>query len=387
MYIRNGAYGTIIRRPEGDWWVAAIEYTLADYLSMRPGDLIFFFRARRIFGVGQLVSFPVAGRDVVALCNYPGSLFPHARPPDDERMFLWRENGEENIRWVVFFKPHPHFFRDGLDMDEVLQSDVKGVVRALPTFERVSFIKVESEEAKVILDLLMRRNEEVLNGEIPREQGVFPDETEDVHASVLQRGLDLEEYLIDIDGLVTRYADERARSVRHEALVQAWLANAITNNFPSTTSIFGRWDFAANQVPASPHKPTRWMDRMDMFGLVERSLAEDIGPTITRYKIVEVKRDTVGSIETIDQVMKYVAWVAHTRAGGDYGPVDAYIVAHGYSDEVIDYVNRRAAKDYILPRRPYHPQRWDRLTLVRYQYIGGTPALRLEIVREPPALA
>jgi len=272
-------------------------------------------------------------------------------------------------------------------MDEVLQSDVKGVVRVLPAFEGVSFIKVESEEAKVILDLLMRRNEQVLNGEIPRERGIFPDESEDVHSSVLQRGRDLEEYLIDIDALVTRYADQRAGSLRHEALVQAWLANAITNNLPSVTSIFGSWDFVANQVPASPHKPTRWMDRMDMFGLVERSLAEDVAPTVTRYKMVEVKKDAVRNIETVDQVMKYVAWVAHTRAGGDYGPVDAYIVANGYSDEVIDCVmNGRAARDYILPRRPYHPERWDRLTLVRYQYIGGTPALRLEVVREAPAL-
>ena len=43
------------------------EGTLADYVSMKPGDNIYFFCKRRYYGVGELVS---VGPDC-KYCNYP----------------------------------------------------------------------------------------------------------------------------------------------------------------------------------------------------------------------------------------------------------------------------------------------------------------------------
>ena len=374
LYVRYGAYGTIINRPKQDRWFHAHEMTLADYLTIRPGALVFFFSDRTIYGVGRVVGFDVGGQRLAALANYPGASFPHATPPQNPDDYLWRENGEENQRWVFFFESHPYFFKTGLDMDEVLASDVKGVVRSLRVFERVSFIQMEDEEAQVILDLLLRRNEDVINGVLSPDR-VFDSRAEQTHASVRER--DLTRYCIDLDGLIRKHAN-RDGSVGHEALVHAWLANALSQGQEQTVKIFGNWDYVTNQYPASPQKPVQFMDRIDIFGYVEKKLSDEATPTVVRYKIIEVKKGKVAGEEGINQLIKYVDWIAHTRVGGDYSLVEAYFVAHDYADEVVQYVQDTLPKDFVTPRRPYAPARWKQLQLIRYTYTEGTPALELQ---------
>ena len=45
----------------------SFEGTLADYMSMKPGDNIYFFCKRRYYGIGELIS---VGPDC-KYCNYP----------------------------------------------------------------------------------------------------------------------------------------------------------------------------------------------------------------------------------------------------------------------------------------------------------------------------
>ena len=118
----------------------------------------------------------------------------------------------------------------------------------------------------------------------------------------------------------------------------------------------------------------------DVLGYAKRSFTPQLSPTTVKYKVIEVKPDSVDSVETIDQVMKYVDWVAHTRAGGDYSLVDAYILANGYTDKVIKAATQRGVRSYVFTRRPYRSQEWKRLKLVQYTYIGGKPALKLQII-------
>jgi len=374
LYVRYGAYGTIINRPKPDRWFLPHEMTLADYLTIRPSALVFFFSDRVIYGAGRVVSFDVGERRLAALANYPGASFPHATPPQNPDDYLWRENGEENLRWVVFFEPHPCFFKTGLDMDEVLTSDVKGVVRSLRVFEGVTFIQMEDEEAQVILDLLLRRNEDIINGYLSPDR-VFDSRAEQTHTRVREH--DLTRYRIDLDGLIRKHI-KRDGSVGHEALVHAWLTNALSQRQGQAVNVFGNWDYVTNQYPASPQKPVQWMDRIDIFGYVEKKLSDEATPTVVRYKIIEVKRDKVEAEKDVNQLIKYVDWVAHTRAGGDYSLVDAYFVAHDYTDSVVQYVQDTLPKDFVTPRRPYAPARWNQLRLIRYTYTGGAPALELQ---------
>lgn len=382
-YLEFGVYGTLMRRPEYASWSVAAELTLADYLTMRPGDLIFFFRERTIYGVGRLISVR-RGEPIAALANYPGSSMPHAMPSEGREELLYRQHRDEDMRWVVFFRPDPAFFTRGLDMDEVLQGDLRGVVRGLRVFEKRSFIQVEDDEAQVMADLLLRRNADLLESGaawLSRSNGrIFPDQSEFYQARVGARGPLLDLHRVDVDGLLTRYVREGI--VAHEALLQAWLTHALTVRRPEVVALFGAWDYVANQVYASPQKPVMYMDRIDIFGYTRRRLSPSFPPTIMRYKAIELKKDLIGDVNVINQMLKYVDWLAHQRAGGDYSLVDAYLVASGYTDDVVAYAREMGVRDYIAPYRPYRKQQWSQLSLLRYLPTDDLPAVRFEVVAQ-----
>jgi hypothetical protein len=123
-----------------------------------------------------------------------------------------------------------------------------------------------------------------------------------------------------------------------------------------------------------------YMDRIDLFGYTTQRLSRSYPPTIMRYKAVELKKDLIADVNVVNQMLKYVDWLAHTRAGGDYSMVDAYLVASGYTPEVIAYAADAGVRDYIAPYRPYRKQQWSQLKLVRYIPVRAIPALRFEPV-------
>ena len=53
--IEEGVYSTILGRPKKEKWGRAQEGTFADYFSMKPGDHIYFFCKRKIYGIGEIV--------------------------------------------------------------------------------------------------------------------------------------------------------------------------------------------------------------------------------------------------------------------------------------------------------------------------------------------
>ncbi len=62
--IRNGVYSTEIRHnTTNNRWLLPHEGTFADYLSMKPGDHIYFFCKRILYGIGELI-------DIGGECKY-----------------------------------------------------------------------------------------------------------------------------------------------------------------------------------------------------------------------------------------------------------------------------------------------------------------------------
>lgn len=94
--------------------VASVLY---DYLSMRPGDNVYFLSKRKIYGVGKLVA--VNGTDNCILKNYPlaSQLSTIATIPEGE---IPLAEDDPAYRWLCFFNPEGQFFRTGVDMDVVL---------------------------------------------------------------------------------------------------------------------------------------------------------------------------------------------------------------------------------------------------------------------------
>ena len=185
------------------------EGTLADYMSMKPGDNIYFFCKRKYYGVGELIS---VGPDC-KYCNYPGSSALRNTSYDDIQNHLLVDYGENsaNYRWLCTFKGSPFFFEEGIDTDEILTYK-PNTFRMLRAFWKVSFIKLSDEENESLKEIfLLRRQNETLT-----QTGIFNEE-ETTHASIASKNLD--NYIIKPDVMLqTCTVGDR---VKHEMALEA----------------------------------------------------------------------------------------------------------------------------------------------------------------------
>ena len=119
--------------------------TLADYLGMKEGDDIFFFKDRTIYGIGKLVE--LAGLD----CRF------RIIPAGQGESLIDMKNIESHP-FVCVFKPDPFFFRIGVDMDEVLMFSPEKM-KSLRFFSKRTFMKLDDFESEEIKNNLARKNE------------------------------------------------------------------------------------------------------------------------------------------------------------------------------------------------------------------------------------
>ena len=376
LYSENGVYGTRFRKTIDSAWRESQEKTIADYTLVEEGDLVFFFRERNIYGIGLVKGFDTPrGRQVVF------NIFPQAVIPDSPSYrsedYLWKEQFDEKLwseqermgyelRFVFFFDPCPVFFKDGLDMDFVLQSDAKNVANQIRAFEDRSFIRLEDEEARLLVELFTRRRS--------RSQGIF-DFQGSAHEGISRIVTDSAAYDFNPDTLISRFAERGL--LRRESMMQIAFAYGIAHQNEPFSGVFGNWDFIANQFPVSPFKPTKYRDFADIFGYTCKKLNGRLPDAISGFYVVELKRNRlVGQTENtfteacryIDQTMKYVDWVANYRAGGDYMLIKAFLVSGGFSDRIIEYAKKNRIRDFVIPRRPYEAMRWEGLSLIQYSF-------------------
>jgi hypothetical protein len=371
LYAEKGVYATKVSRP-GAYWAANHLYTLGDYLTMRPGDLVFFFMRRKIYGVGRIVGVAGSESSSAALCNYPSSHMPDAHAV--QRDLLWNEGDDQDRPWLCLFEPFPHFFVDGLDMDEVLDADVRGVVQALRVFERVSFIQMRDDEVDLLIDLFTRRFS-LATAEH------YQDDHASCHDEIRERiGQRPDLYAVNTRELIRFYVEDNGE-VRSEAALETWLVGEMARPDAPIRELMGNWSFVTHQFPASPHKPTQYMDRIDVLGWETGRLADGAKSTVTRFKVVEIKKNPLAGRageETVAQLMKYVDWVTNHEAGGDYSMVDAYLIARDFSEDTVAYCMEKAKREFVFQRRPFTSKTWDNLALLAYWYDTHHDMLTLE---------
>ncbi len=234
------------------------EATFADYATMKEGDNVYFFIIRKIYGVGELVS---VGRD----CKYCN--FPHAGLPQNfeynsiRNTLLWNEgNFNNNQRWICLFKPAPYFFRNGIDMDDILSSNPDSF-RMLRAFWKVSFIKFDDEENQAFRDALLKFNQDALTNN--HNDVLFNSNFSEMHER-LRNDFELENYLLDVGPILESCSENN--KLKHEMAIEAGLLYQLSNDHNPTELIFGRWDYLSHQVIALPFKPIDYMDKMDVFG-------------------------------------------------------------------------------------------------------------------------
>lgn len=322
--------------------------TMADYLSMKPGDNIYFFCKRKFYGIGELVS---VGPDC-KYCNFPKA--------SERRVFEYNEISESFLldkgkdstqyRWICTFKGSPYFFKDGIDTDEIL-SYKPNTFKIIRAFWKVSFIKLGEEENQSLKELfLLRHQHELSSGE-----NIFT-ESSLLHEKIKKHPL--EKYIITpFDMLRTSSTDEK---VKHEMALEA---TVIYDLDKGNIVDLGKWDYISHQVIASPFKPIDYMDKIDVFAI--NYLRNSKIPC--KYLVAELKKE-LADCETIDQVLKYVDWVCSEYAYGDYSLVQACIIAFDYKENVYPYYKEVVKRFYTLGSHPVRNKRWDSLRLIKYQY-------------------
>ncbi|WP_198508237.1 PDDEXK family nuclease [Bacillus alkalisoli] len=370
---RKGIYSTKITIPSNQLWHPTTESTVADYATMKEGDNIFFFKNRKIYGVGEM-------KNIVGDCKFLN--FPEANTPE-ATIFTsvknevlnskgkWK-NGERELRWICTFKPSPYFFKNAVDMDAVLMSNPTAF-KMLRAFQQLSFIKIDDIENQALKDIIFKVNEENIIRKNKAE--VFENLSQKTHAEIRNKA-ETGRYTFGIK----EFLDNSAlpdKTFRRETTLELALLHQLSSKDKGTINIFGDWDYISHQVVASPFKPIIWMDKMDIFGY---RYIDGYKPTISKFMAMELKKKDA-EIEDVNQVLKYVDWIKNEYSYGDYSMVSAFLVASNFPNEVIMYIKENGSRRYTTNLRDDRvSEEWRDIKLVKYSYNSTLKKVEFEII-------
>ena len=352
----SGIYGTILDFKERTFWNKQQEGTLADYASMKEGDNIYFFKDRKIYGIGKLIN-------VYSNCkyfNYPSAYIAGEQIYNSiKKDILYNPDSENSkkIRVICTFEPHPLFFKEGVDMDEALNSN-SSAFKMLRAFWKVSFIKLDDEENKALFDILMKVNEQ----NFIYKHNFYSSEYQDFHSKIREK-LKQANYEFNPSKILSTFNE--GSYLKHEMGLELAILHQLNTYNKNTIDILGTWDYLSHQVIASPFKPIDYMDKIDIFAYSYIKGLEI--KTKNKYLVAELKRD-IATIENIEQLLKYVDFVNHEYASNDYSMIRAFLIAHKIPQEVIDYRNNYAKRFYTYGTRPTQSKIWTNLELVEYKF-------------------
>lgn len=304
--ILRGVYSTYIEKPQ------TRTVTQADYFGIKEGDNIYFFYSRNIYGIGEIISIDGTS----TFYNHPdGNLCP-AVGAKDTHPFL------------CLFKAAPKFFKDGVDMDDVLNSN-PSAFRKLRFFHQRSFIQLDDIENAALRSYIIQKHEQVL---ITNDESAFIDTSSanTTHNEIRKKYTsNPDDYKLDVLKVFKQGIKQISFPDRIES--ESYVEGLILDYVKKDNKHLGKWDFMARQYPASPFKPPEYIDNMDLFGYryVKGYESDKI---ISKYIVIEIKSKEVDH-NTGLQVMKYVDWVCKEFAHGDYSMIEAYIVGYSITDE------------------------------------------------------
>ena len=368
--INKGIYSTRLSAPNNVWRIHH-EGTFADYCSMKEGDNVYFFIDRKIYGIGTLVNI----NGDCKFLNYPNANFPTIQNYNDIQDQLLLNIGEEeslNHRFICTFIPYPLFFRNGIDMDEILSSSPSSF-KILRAFWKLSFIKFSDEENQAFKNIVLRRNIDAIDN--PNQQNTFITNFEEFHNIIEERTHNNNLYSLSIYPFLNTISNADG-SLKHEMAIEASIIYQLTSNHQQTVDVFDNWDYLTHQIIASPFKPIDYVDKMDIFGY---RFIQNQKPTISNYLVIEIKKGIVDTQDVL-QIMKYVDWVKNEYAFGDYSMIKAFLVGHGFTDDAMEEFTNIVERKYIYGVRPSISAIWNDVKLVRYSFNPDTDLLDFEII-------
>lgn len=346
--MKQGVFSTNFKSIKNHWSKQQ-EGTMADYITMKENDNIYFFQNRKVYGIAKLKKIKLD----VKLLNFPQADLPEIYMTKDlkDKVIYNFDSNFQNYRVLITFDGHPYIFSEGVDMDEILKSNPKEF-RNLRAFWKLSFIKVDDAENNALFDIILKKNE--FNFINQKNTVQISTIYHDRINKIVDENYKLESKMF-IDSCVEN------NKIKHEMALELGVLDLIQNS----DTIFGKWDYLSHQVIASPFKPIDYMDKMDIFGykFIKGFM------TISKYLMIEIKSGNA-TIEVLNQAMKYVDWI-ESEYSHDYAMIEAFIVAKEFNEEIIEAKNNIARRMYTVGRNPVLTKEWVNLTLIQYKYLNG----------------
>ena len=318
----------------------------ADLVTMKAGDNIYFLSNRKLYGIGNAVN-------IDSDCKYDNYINASALLSDDQvETDSALTTQATNARWVCFFVPAPQFFKLGVDMDDVLRYK-PNVFKMLRAFENRSFIKIDDEENRALKEYIFLENEKV--GRSEEVHFAFDDS---LHASLHDR--DLSPYILNLRKALEAHDIDELRS---EMLVEAFFLQKVAKG---KIPFMGSWDHLTHQLIASPFKPLKYIDKIDVFGYRFSEHYPDDPKLITKFLIIELKKDKVNK-STLEQSMQYVDWICDEYASGDYSLIEAYVLGPGIVRNTAQAKQDVCQRSYIASTHPVVQKKWTNVKFIQYQ--------------------
>ena len=318
----------------------------ADLVTMKAGDNIYFLSNRKLYGIGNAVN-------IDSDCKYDNYINASALLSDDQvETDSALTTQATNARWVCFFVPAPQFFKLGVDMDDVLRYK-PNVFKMLRAFENRSFIKIDDEENRALKEYIFLENEKV--GRSEEAHFAFDDS---LHTSLHDR--DLSPYILNLRKALEAHDIDELRS---EMLVEAFFLQKVAKG---KIPFMGSWDHLTHQLIASPFKPLKYIDKIDVFGYRFSEHYPDDPKLITKFLIIELKKDKVNK-STLEQSMQYVDWICDEYASGDYSLIEAYVLGPGIVRNTAQAKQDVCQRSYIASTHPEEKKKWTNVKFIQYQ--------------------
>lgn len=318
-----------------------------DMVTMKAGDNVYFLSNRKIYGVGTLV-------DLGGDCKFDNYLYASALLPDcriELEDVLTTQS--TRARWVCFFKPAPHFFSRGADMDDVLRYR-PAAFKMLRAFEGATFIKVDDDENRALKEYISLINEPAYED---IEANEFPFSPE-MHDALAAR--DLSDHIMDINKAL---ADEDNKDfVLSEMFIEAAALQAISRD---ECAVVGHWDYVTHQLIASPFKPLTYIDKIDVYGCRYSQHYIDSPRLITKYLIIELKKGRINAA-ALEQTMQYVDWICSEYASGDYSRIEAFVIGDSAVRDIASIISDKCQRDFIVETHPVKTEKWNNLKVLKY---------------------
>ena len=378
--MESGVFG--VRFPDIDSTKANLRniwYAIfADLLTISPGDKVFFFAKRRIYGMAEVVGLGDEGT-LGPILNYRDSDIFNKTPVGGS---IYLGEDAEKVKVVVLLKPSPAFFPEGIDMDEVLSYPGAEYCWGLRFWSGKNFLQLGIEETRLLEGIFLRRFASLPRETRPKTSGYLEAQSRAEALGIARPSI------VKMLADPAHAADVSGDKINREFAIHGALIEAIQYGTSALPAAFlDSKDYllgCQREVPASPPKPHEYADFMDVVRFLAWSAER---PVSIRFDIFEVKKDrmTGEALTIIKQLLEYVDFVARNYASGDYNTIRAGFIAAKFPDDVLSKYRTALAmtgqnldvefhKPYVLSTHGGGTSTliWRNLFLMTYKWNGRT---------------